>query len=59
MDYKNITYTYTVNPNSWNLVLNFTPQSVIDDEVEKKLTDMPEYKDAKLVLSKFTQHGQN
>jgi hypothetical protein len=54
MNNKNITYTYTVNPNSWNLVLNFTPQSVIDDEIEKKLTVMSEYKDAKSVLVKFT-----
>jgi hypothetical protein len=58
MNDKNITYTYTVNPDSWNLVVCFTPQSVMDDEIEKKLTVMSEYKDAMAVLSKFTQHGQ-
>jgi hypothetical protein len=40
------------------MIVCFTPQSVMHDEIEKKLTVMSEYKDAMAVLSKFTQHGQ-
>lgn len=57
MNYKNI--TYTIKPSACNIILCYTTQDRLEYEIEKKLTDMSEYKDAKLVLSKFTQHGQN
>ena len=55
------TYTYTIKPgvSGWNLVLNVTPKRDIDAEIEKKLTTMPEYKEAQNVLNKFTLHGKD
>lgn len=61
-DNQKPTYTYTITalPNTqWNLVLNIPLKRDIDAEVEKKLTTMQEYTDAKNLLGKFTLNGKN
>lgn len=56
--FKTFNATYTVNPNSGNIILNFNTSN-IDYLIENKLESMTEYKDAKEVLTKFTLHGKN
>ena len=57
--FKTFNATYTVNPWSTSVILKLIPAVDESQEIENKLSNMSEYKDAKSVLSKFTQHGQN
>ncbi len=50
---KTFNATYTVNPNSPNIILQFNTGN-LDYLIENKLEHMTEYTDAKSVLSKFT-----
>lgn len=59
---KNKTYTYTINTAKINpsvLYVNLNIPEPIEVTIDRKLTTMQEYKEAKEVLKKFTLNGKN
>lgn len=59
---KNKTYTYTINTANINpsvLYVNLNIPEPIEVTIDRKLTTMQEYKEAKEVLKKFTLNGKN